>query len=423
MNLIEKIILFIIFIIGISSFIWGNIIVEVGATDLKWFSLRMEGLIIGTSLLICTVYAFFKYNYKNIFKNFNFKTIDLFVLLFFVIYGLFSAINGFLRQNDIVYIIGDTYHCFAFAFLYFFSTIFVQNKNIKKIIEFSVYFIFILIIADAIYAFYRYFDLGYFRKTAGYFFILPFIFFFIKYLRYQSQGKPFQNTKTLVYLFISIVLVFLTISLALAIAMFLLIMLVTFFLTFSKKNYLQFILLLIFLIVFIFSLDLSGTSIFQRISPLSIIANPESAYSYSYRIEEVVSIFNTMENNYFNFLIGMGQGAFRLLPQETIDKLSLRAEDLHTIHFTPGSIFLRMGLLGLTIFSLFLLTSLLYLYNQYKKSDCLQQSNKFYLEVILLFFIAAIILSIRGYGIINAPLLAIFLGLARNQNFIINERG
>jgi hypothetical protein len=200
-------------------------------------------------------------------------------------------------------------------------------------------------------------------------------------------------------------------------------MLVTFFLTFSKKNYLQFILLLIFLIVFIFSLDLSGTSIFQRISPLSITADPESAYSYSYRTEEVVSIFNTMENNYFNFLIGMGQGAFRLLPQETIDKLSLRAEDLHTIHFTPGSIFLRMGLLGLTIFSLFLLTSLLYLYNQYKKSDCHQQSNKFYLEVILLFFIAAIILSIRGYGIINAPLLAIFLGLARNQNFIINERG
>lgn len=420
MNLIEKSILCIIFILFFNIVLRNIIFLEIHSFSeyTTWLSMRIMALLTGLFLYICIVFIFLKYSYRDISGKFNFKISDFFILLFFIIYGLFSTINGFLRQNDIIYIVGDVFQLFIFAFLYFFSAIFVQSKNIKKIINFSVYFIFILMCLELAYAFYRYFDLGYFRKTAGYLFILPFIYFFIKYIKCRSLGK--NNKKLFIFLLISIFIIFLTISVALIITMFLLMFLYTFLLKFYKKKYLNFVLTIFFIIALFFLLELFNVfPVLERISLSAFLTEggKESVYSHSYRVGEVLSIFNTMSGNYFNYLVGMGQGAFRVLSQEST-YTNVRPGDLHTIHFTPGSVFFRMGFIGLAIFVLFLLSTLLFLYNKYKKIDCSQQSNKFYLEVIFFFFIACIILSIRGYGIINAPILAILLGLARNKNFI-----
>lgn len=418
MNIIEKNIIIIILIIA-SPLIWRNIVEGFIDINLVWTLLRIQGLILGIFLFFSAIYIFLRKDYRNLLKKFKPHLIDIFVFIFFIVEGLFSAIIGFLRQNEIIYIIGDTYHCFTFAFLYFLSAIFIQSKNIKKIINFSVWLFFILAILDTTYALYRYFEVGFFRKTAGYFFILPFIYFFIKYVRYRSQDRT-SNNKTLVYLIISMIVVFLTTSFALIFVMFLSIILVTLFLKFSKTHYLRFVFSLILLIFLISLFGSKESSIFYRAFPSVILSTPE-AYSRTYRIEEISSIFKTMSNDYFSFLIGMGQGATRVLSRQTISRLSLQSEDLHTIHFTLACVFFRMGFLGMVIFILFLLASVLYLYNKCKRNDRCQQPNKFYLEVILLFFIACIILSIRGYGIINAPILAIFLGLARSQNLINDD--
>jgi len=418
MNLIEKNIIFIICIIAFFSFL-PIINIKFAGFDLEWLILRVQGLLVGMILFICFLVAIFEIKNKKIFQNFKLKEIDFFVLLFFVIYGLFSTINGFLRQNSIIYIVGDAFHLFSFAFLYFISAIFIQRENIKKIINFSVYLFFILMSIDVVYAFYQYFESGYFRKTAGYFFILPFIYFFIKYVKSQRAEK--KSWKVLFSLLTSIFIIFFTVSFALVMTLFLIILIFTFFSSYYKKNYLKFMLIIFFIIGLFFILEsFDKASILERISLRALLKSDqvkENIYSYSYRTEEINDIFYTMKDNYLNFIIGTGEGSFRELSLEG-NKSLFKFINLHTIHFTPGSVFFRMGLIGLVIFILFLLSTLLFLYNKYKKIDCSQQSNKFYLEVIFFFFIACIILSIRGYGIINAPILAILLGLARNKNFV-----
>jgi len=424
MKVIEKLIIIILIVSTFLPPFWSNILIKTNVNPaIQWIIYRINAAFVGLLIIIAisTCLLLLSKNRKTLVSSFGFNILDFSVLTLFFGIGSFTAIIGFLRGNLLYYVIGDTYIYFSFGILYFLAARFVRGDGILKIIDFSVYFIFITIILETIYRLTGYFLTKSLLNGGVFYYLLPFIYFFSKYIYIPSK-------KTLTALTISILCIILTFHRTLAIVSLLIVFLLPLLILRLKLTHLKIVGLFIFLVTIAWILH--STNI------LPIFGRYDLSWYYQHyfgdariqepevRTAEVISSINTMRGNVLNYFWGMGQGAIAIMTKrETYEEIYIHEEGggtfetgkVHSIHFTPASIFFRTGALGLAAFALFLFLALLFLYKNFSLAKSSQ--NKFYAEVVLLFFIASVPYSFSRYEIVNDLVLATFIGLVRNPNF------
>lgn len=425
MKIIEKLIIITLVVSSFLPHLWGIALIKINIDSIiQWLAYRVNALFVGLLLIIAiiTVFLLMSKNKKTIVPNFHFNVLDLLVLILFFGIGSFAAIIGLLKGNPIYYVIGDTYIYFTFGILYFLAAYFVRREGIFKIIDFSVYFIFIFVIIETVYRLTGYFLTKSFPVGGIVYYLLPFVFFLSKY-----QYASYRSKKILLALIISMVAIMLTTYRTLAISMVFIIILLPWLTLHLKRSYLKIAGLFIFFILIAFVLNSTNVlPIFGRYD-LSYyyhsLFDPNWEGRRDLRVIETTSAINTMREDTLNYFWGMGQGAIvEMTKGETYKDVYVYGEEggtfegtkVHSIHFTPTSVFFRTGILGLTFFFLFLLFTWLFLYKKFSRSAFPQ--NRLYSEIVLLFFTALIFYSFSRYGIVNDLVLATFLGLIRNPN-------
>ncbi|MFA6096747.1 MAG: hypothetical protein WC788_03925 [Candidatus Paceibacterota bacterium] len=435
MRTIEKLIILILIVSAFSSHILGSVLAITNADlGIQWLFSRVNAMIAGILLALAVMTAILHlnknqktpsdagYNASQLIRPLEFNILDLLVIFFFFGIGSFAFIVGFIRGNSLSYAIGDAYIYLSFGLTYFLSAFFVSKQGIFKIIDFIVYFIFIFImIPETIYKFSQYFSTSTFGASGLFYYLLPFIYFFC---RYESE-----NSKKMLYrLTVSAITTIFTLYRTLAFGMIAVVALSPILGKRLKRSYFKFMGIILFLLSILLTLH------FAQILPImgrydltyyyNSLFNPEWSDKRDARVTETVSALNTMSNDDLSYFWGMGHGAiadmtndegYEAVYQFDDSGGSLEEGKVHSIHFTPASVFFRTGLIGLAGFVSFLVFALIFLYERYSGSG--HEENRLYSKIVLLIFVVSIIYSFSRYGIMNDLVLAAFLGLIRNPNF------
>lgn len=424
MKKIEKLILLILIISSFLPHVWGSAMIRLDIDPgIIWYAHRFNAAFTGLLIMSAIITAILMLARKKVDTNpFRFNILDFIVTMLFFGIGSVAAVIGFFQGNPLHYVIGDTYIYFSFGTVYFLSAYFPDKKGVFKIIDYSIYFIFIfMMIPESLYKLREYFVTHSFLVSGIVYYLLPFIYFFSKYNLYPAK-------KTFYALFASIIAIIITLYRTLAMNVIFVLISYPFLTGRLKKTYTKVIGVVILLVTLVLALQV--TNVFPVFGRYDLtyyyhsFFDPDWGDRRDARVTETTSAISALKENKLSILSGKGQGAiadmtngelYEGVYETGVGEDEFERGKVHSIHFTLASILFRTGVIGLSIYVLFLFFSVLFLYKKNRGMKLPQ--NRIYSETALLFFLVSILYSFSRYGIVNDLVLAAFLGLARNPNF------
>jgi len=406
---------YLIIITFFSKALWGPILSQLQQFILVWYLLRVTALISGILIAFYIALQFANHVIKN--KSFKINSIEK-VLIILTLFSFFEFLNGLIRKNNPILIIGDTFILSFIPLIYYLIIKTIEREKVFSFVKISIFFIFLLNVISFIIWLVRLT-----KETKGIYafgniwFLLPVIFFTL-YFTYYPQKK--------LYLLLSLLSIFLVIiglkrgpwiGLFVSMSLFPLFIprkrLINYFANTSK-----------IIVPCIIICSLAFIIIPQR---NAIIHYIEEKINYTVnftlaghhydilegRLTEALYAVKQMGRGLsfgLDYFIGMGNGAtYSWIIPRTESPLFSNNKRIHTIHITVANIFFRTGLAGVIIFVWFVLVILITLYRMTKNKN-IDKKDRIILTTSLLYFCASLINSFFVYHIFNDIFWGILLG-------------
>lgn len=406
MNIFKEI-LIVIAIIASLYILYGQILVEARNFHLAWIIQRSIGVIIGI-LLFLGIITFILLRIKYL-PPLKFKTIDLLILFLFGGIGFFGGIVGLLKNNPLHFVVGDVLIFVSFFLIYLLASMILmrekEEKKFLKLITFITYSILGLMVIITLYRLFNYYSTGFVTVSGSFIYLIPFLYFLVKLNCSLSK-------KTLFGLLISLIIIIFSLKRGNLIGAIIAVPLVPVVMGRLTSNYIKTvgIVALVTIILFGILAKFDSFSVISHYSFTDLLIRP----GMEQRLLEARGAIRALNHDPFEYFWGKGMGGIFYAPETGLIYEALEPGYHHNIHITPISIFFRTGILGLLAFIIFLFFTPTFLYKKYRLAAT--KEGKFILAFTLVYFILAFIDSFKAYGIVNDVLLALFLGVARNQN-------
>lgn len=360
-------------------------------------ALRISALCAGVCCLIVIFY--FLINKISLYNRYLFP--------FFIFINLFGLFNGFYRNNDLVYNIGDFFNLFQ-IYIFTLLLLLLFEKGFKYNLIYS--FLLFSFVADLFY-FFQYANMlidGPFLRIMGGNVFLALLSFYLIY----TKEKRFNSIYS-----ISFIISFLTILMAGYRGKWLLFVLgIILIIVMSQKklsftNILRKVASSAMLVFFIFTI-LYQIPTFKEYFNKRVIEETIMAYKYdgdteseSQKSYEVFKILQYFNNNPSSLLLGFGSGA-EIEIDKNVGKYILKKWDsrgtLHYIHNTYFSILFRYGIIGLLFFLYFIFKLCRIGFDKNKSKDKIDKFALVYLLICIIGFTQDFMIGVY-LGILEWP--------------------
>lgn len=399
---------------------------------------RAHALLVGGQLIIFTVIALIKWNSNQKFTNFRIKpSFENKLIAFFLIANILATLIGYADKNKLIFIVGDSYKLLVIPLAYFLVITTMEKSDIGYLMGWTVVAHFggaMVLISQRLMSAINYDPVRFGGPN-----LLPLIYFMLLSIHHDRRRRILY----LLCALINLLIILLTFSRRAVLSIVIIILLVLATekgvgkLTIGLKRTLSFGLICVLTLIGIMIMtEYTG---WGRVLIKDINSKVNDTYtlgvreeSASYRLSES---WKTIENykksdSLVRWVIGFGNGA-EYVP-EKLDRQYAKTNYLvHNIHNTYATVFFRMGILGLILFIMFIVSTSWYMIRLLRIKNGLSDRERDIVRVIFIMFITTVLVENNTiftfigdmyWGILFGIIGLLLKKQVRNNNIMFNNK-
>lgn len=276
----------------------------------------------------------------------------VYAMAIFVLLALFGLVVGLIHGNNPTYLVGDTFRLVAVPLAFLCAFIGARGNHAFELLKAVAGIVFLFLVMHGVIALYYFAQTGYLAAgIGGYMMMLPTVFLFSSFLLRK------HSVRMLVCLLIAITVIALSLKRAVWVETLACAMLVLMLnrQRLSLRLLGRVAMVGVCCIVLVISANPTAVTAIVQTIQARLTHTFMHWQTDSYRSREVEAAVRELHGRSppLGPFLGAGSGAqFRMLGEGVgVDPATLSlAPDLHTIHFTPGAVYFRHGVLGLFLF-------------------------------------------------------------------------